>query len=87
MDKNYAGIFIFWDKLFGTFIEETETPRYGIIKPLTSYNWLWINTHGWAEMFEAMKQKKTFSGKMRCVFGAPAMEFEEKQLEKPSLIG
>ena len=77
LDKNYAGIFIVWDKLFGTFVEETEKPRYGIIKPLTSYNWLWINTHGWAEMFETMKLKKTFFGKMRCVFGAPAMEFEE----------
>ncbi len=77
LDKNYAGFFIVWDKLFGTFIEETDTPRYGIIKPLTSYNWLWINTHGWAEMFEAIGQKRTFTGKLRCVFGAPAMEFEE----------
>jgi sterol desaturase/sphingolipid hydroxylase (fatty acid hydroxylase superfamily) len=86
LDKNYAGIFIFWDKMFGTFVEETEEPRYGIIKPLTSYNWLWINTHGWAEMFEAMKLKKTFFGKLRCVFGAPGMEFEER-LEKSPHIG
>lgn len=77
LDKNYAGIFIVWDKLFGTFIEENETPRYGIITPLTSYNWLWINTHGWAEMIQAMRHKSTLSGKLRCVFGAPAMEFEE----------
>jgi sterol desaturase/sphingolipid hydroxylase (fatty acid hydroxylase superfamily) len=86
LDKNYAGIFIVWDKMFGTFVEETEEPRYGIIKPLTSYNWLWINTHGWAEMFEAMKLKKTFFGKLRCVFGAPGMEFEER-LEKSPHIG
>ncbi len=87
LDKNYAGIFIVWDKLFGTFVEESEMPRYGIIKPLDSYNMLWINTHGWAEMFQTMKQKKTFFGKLRCVFGAPAMEFEEERLEKTSLIG
>jgi sterol desaturase/sphingolipid hydroxylase (fatty acid hydroxylase superfamily) len=87
LDKNYAGIFIVWDKLFGTFVEESETPRYGIIKSLNSYNMLWINTHGWAEMLEAMKLKKTFFGKLRCVFGAPAMEFEEERLEKSSLIG
>lgn len=80
LDRNYAGIFIIWDKLFGTFVEETETPRYGIIKPIQSYNWLWINTHGWAEMFEEMKRRKTFAGKLRCVFGAPAMDFEEKIL-------
>ena len=75
LDKNYAGIFIIWDKLFGTFTEETETVRYGIIKPLTTYNPLWINTHGWFEMFEAMKQRKTFREKLRCIFGSPGMDF------------
>ena len=80
LDKNYAGIFIIWDRMFGSFVPETEEVRYGIIKPLSSYNWLWINTHGWAEMLEAMRAKKTFSGKLRCMFGAPAMEFEENVL-------
>lgn len=78
LDRNYAGIFIFWDKMFGTFIEEDETPRYGIIKPLTSYNWLWINTHGWFETWEQMKTKRTAAGKLRCVFGSPSMDFEER---------
>jgi hypothetical protein len=85
LDKNYAGIFIVWDRMFGTFVSETETPRYGIIKPLNSYNMLWINTHGWAEMFEAMKNKKTFYGKLRCIFGAPAMEFEETDLSAANI--
>lgn len=78
LDKNYAGIFIIWDKIFGTFVGENEKVKYGIIKPLTSYNPLWINSHAWAEMFEAMKNKKTLSGKIRCIFSAPAMEFEER---------
>ncbi len=73
LDKNYAGIFIIWDKMFGTFVEETETPRYGIITPLTTYNPLWINTHGWFEMFAAMKRQKTLRNKLRCVFGSPDM--------------
>ena len=80
LDKNYAGIFIIWDRMFGTFVEESEEVRYGIIKPLTSYNPMWINTHGWAETWEAMKTKRTIFGKMRCLFGAPAMDFEEKIL-------
>ena len=73
LDKNYAGIFIIWDKIFGTFIEETETPRYGIIKPLATYNPLWINTHGWFEMLAAVKEQKTFRRKLRCIFGSPDM--------------
>lgn len=80
LDKNYGGIFIFFDRIFGSFVEETEEVRYGIIKPIGGYNWLWINSHAWAEMFEAMKTKKTLTGKLRCIFGAPAMEFEEKIL-------
>ena len=80
LDKNYGGIFIVFDRMFGSFIEEKEAVRYGIIKPIHSYNWLWINTHGWAETFEAMKTRKTFYGKLRCLFGAPAMDFEEKVL-------
>ncbi len=80
LDKNYAGIFIVWDRMFGTFVEESEEVRYGIIKPLTSYNPIWINTHGWAETWEAMKTKRTIFGKVRCLFGAPAMDFEEKIL-------
>lgn len=80
LDKNYGGIFIFWDRIFGSFTPETEEVRYGIIKPIDSYNWLWINTHAWVEMWAAMRSKKTWRGKLRCVFGAPAMEFEEKML-------
>jgi alkylglycerol monooxygenase len=80
LDKNYAGIFSIWDRMFGSFVEEAEKPRYGIIKPIKSFNWLWINTHGWVEMWEAMKGKKTLFGKLRCIFGAPNMDFEEKSV-------
>ena len=66
--------------MFGTFIEEDETVKYGIIKPLTTYNALWINSHGWVETWEAMRGKRTIRGKMRCLFGAPAMDFEETNL-------
>ncbi len=78
LDKNYAGIFIIWDRMFGSFVNETEEPRYGIIKPVKSFNWVWINTHAWFEMFEAMKERKTFSGKLRCIFASPNMDFTEQ---------
>jgi alkylglycerol monooxygenase len=75
LDKNYAGIFIIWDRMFGTFQQETEEPRYGIIKPIKSFNWVWINTHAWVEMFEAMRERKTLLGKLRCIFASPNMDF------------
>ena len=45
IDKNYSQIFIFWDKLFGTFQEETDTvpPVYGITRPVRTWNPIKIN--------------------------------------------
>jgi alkylglycerol monooxygenase len=74
LDKNYAGVLIIWDRLFGTFVAESEEPRYGIIKPVISSNPLWINTHAWFEMSEAMRSRKTIGGKLRCIFASPNLE-------------
>ena len=74
LDKNYAGVLIIWDRLFGSFVQETEEPRYGIIKPIKSFNPLWVNTHGWFEMFAAMRERKGIRNKLRCIFASPNME-------------
>jgi alkylglycerol monooxygenase len=38
IDKNHAGIFIVWDRLFGTFEPERERPTYGTVKQLATWN-------------------------------------------------
>ncbi|GAA6153588.1 sterol desaturase family protein [Pseudoteredinibacter isoporae] len=45
MDKNYGGVFIIWDRLFGSYQEELEDEpvRYGISTPLRSWNPIWAN--------------------------------------------
>lgn len=49
LDKNYAGVFIVWDKWLGTFEPERtdDPPRYGIVKNLGSFNLLWAAFHEW----------------------------------------
>ena len=49
LDRNYAGVFIIWDRLFGTFQPELDGTRihYGIIKQLGSNNLLWSAFHEW----------------------------------------
>jgi alkylglycerol monooxygenase len=71
LDRNYAGVLIIWDRIFGTFIDETEEPRYGILKPVGSFNPLWINTHGWFELVEGLKLRKTLLSKISCIFSSP----------------
>jgi sterol desaturase/sphingolipid hydroxylase (fatty acid hydroxylase superfamily) len=45
IDRNYGGIFILWDRLFGSFQEELEDEPvvFGVRKPLQSWNPLWAN--------------------------------------------
>ena len=45
IDKNYGGILILWDRLFGSFSEEltTEPVVFGVRKPLKSWNPIWAN--------------------------------------------
>ena len=49
LDSNYAGVFIIWDKMFGSYVAERDDdrPRYGIVKQLGSFNLLWAAFHEW----------------------------------------
>ena len=54
LDRNYAGVFIIWDRMFGTFEQETDEDkiRYGIVKQLGSFNLLWAVFHEWIGMVQ-----------------------------------
>ena len=56
LDKNYAGVFIVWDRLFGTYEPERddEAIRYGIVKQLGSFNLLWAAFHEWVGIAQDM---------------------------------
>lgn len=86
LDKNYGGVLIIWDRLFGSYIKESEEPRYGIIKPINSYNPLWINTHGWFEMFEAISKSHGIYAKLRCIFGSPNMVPSEPSEQRTATV-
>ncbi len=49
LDSNYAGVFIIWDKIFGSFVAERadDRPRYGIVRQLGSFNLFWAAFHEW----------------------------------------
>jgi alkylglycerol monooxygenase len=64
IDKNYAGVLIVWDRLFGTFQAEVEEPVYGTVKPLSSWNPLWANLEGWAEIARLARSTPRFVEKL-----------------------
>lgn len=49
LDSNYAGVFIVWDRMFGTFVpERADDPvRYGLVRQLGSFHLLWAAVHEW----------------------------------------
>jgi sterol desaturase/sphingolipid hydroxylase (fatty acid hydroxylase superfamily) len=49
LDANYAGVFIVWDKMFGTFVAEDTQDKieYGLVKNLDSYNVVYAALHEW----------------------------------------
>jgi sterol desaturase/sphingolipid hydroxylase (fatty acid hydroxylase superfamily) len=50
LDRNYGGITMVWDRLFGTFVEEDEKCVYGTRSPLDSWDPLWANVEVYADL-------------------------------------
>lgn len=48
LDRNYGGILIVWDRMFGSFAAETERPVYGLTKNIATHNPLRVATHEYA---------------------------------------
>ncbi len=53
LDRNYAGVFIIWDKMFGTFTPEVddEPIQYGLVQQLGSFELFWTVFHEWIGIF------------------------------------
>ena len=73
LDANYAGTLIIWDRMFGTFIPESddEKPRYGIIKNLGTFNPLVISFHEWIGIARDVWSAKSWRDRFGYLFGPP----------------
>src|SRR5262249_13656411 len=71
LDRNHAGIFIVWDRLFGTFEPERARVVYGLTKNLHTFNPISIAFHEWAAMFRDFRRARTLSEGLRYVFKPP----------------
>ena len=66
IDKNYGGVFIVWDRLFGTFKEEEDNVSavYGIRGSLKTFNPVWANLHIYVKMLREIFHTKNFKDKL-----------------------
>lgn len=72
LDRNYGGILILWDRLFGTFEKEDERPYYGTTIPLRSYNPVWANFEHFARIRSLAAGAKTLREKLWAPWAHPA---------------
>ncbi|MEM9937495.1 MAG: sterol desaturase family protein [Pseudomonadota bacterium] len=71
IDKNYSGILIIWDRLFGTFQAEEETPRYGLKRDYDSTNPLSVWISEWPAFFRDLAGSRSVPEALMYVFGRP----------------
>ncbi|APG64570.1 C-5 sterol desaturase [Tenacibaculum todarodis] len=71
LDRNHAGIFIIWDKIFGTFEPEVEKPTYGLVSNINTYNPIKIAFIEWFNMIKDVFNSKTSIGKRLGYFIKP----------------
>lgn len=71
MDKNYGGIFIIWDRMFGTFAEEAEPVDYGITTQLDSVNPVPVLFHGFTRLARSVKDAGTWRARGQLLVAPP----------------
>ena len=75
LDRNFGGMVIVFDRMFGTFAEErpeVEPLRYGLVHPVNSNNPVTIAFHEWIRMFDAMRASGSIGGALKTAFSRPA---------------
>jgi sterol desaturase/sphingolipid hydroxylase (fatty acid hydroxylase superfamily) len=78
LDKNYGGITIIWDRLFGTFQSETERVRYGLTRNIDTYNPIRVATHEYAAIVRDVRQAETWADRFGYVFRGPGWAYERR---------
>ncbi len=77
LDRNHAGIFIIWDKLFGTFEAEDEKPVYGLVTNIETYNPVKIAFKEWYNMItDTVKSKTTFGKRLLYLIKPPGWKHD-----------
>lgn len=84
LDKNYAGIFIIWDKMFGSFAAEKETVSYGVYPRINSVNPLVVFFSGYGKLLYRLWSAPSWSYRVKLLFRSPTWAWQQEQKLKPA---
>lgn len=71
IDKNYGGVLIVWDRLFGTFAPEVAPVRYGLTTPIGTTHWVDVQVHELRRMWRSWCAARGWRAKWRVLSGRP----------------
>jgi len=71
LDKNYGGILIIWDKLFGTYVPEGERVHYGLTKNIQTFNPVRAAFHEYVAMWHDIKRAHGLRAKAGVLYHGP----------------
>ena len=71
LDRNHAGIFIIWDRLFGTFEPERAPVAYGLTTNIRTFNPFRIAFHEWAKLGHDVTRARSIRAKLGYIFAPP----------------
>ncbi|WP_421998712.1 sterol desaturase family protein [Roseovarius confluentis] len=83
LDKNYGGILIIWDRIFGTYQREEHTPRYGLVRDFDSVNPLRVWVSELPALMRDITSARTAADLRASLFGRPA-QTHHRRLIRPS---
>ena len=81
IDKNYGGIFIVWDRMFGSFQPDVFRPHYGLTKQVTTFNVWKLQTHEYAAIARDVKRADRWRDRFGYAFGPPGWKPAAQPLE------
>ncbi|MEM6513988.1 MAG: sterol desaturase family protein [Pseudomonadota bacterium] len=86
IDRNYGGMLIIWDRLFGTFQAEldNEPPIYGVRRPLNSWNPFWANLKVYADLLSDSVRTRAWRDKYRVWFARTGWRPDDVALRYPA---
>ncbi|MEM7446309.1 MAG: sterol desaturase family protein [Pseudomonadota bacterium] len=82
LDRNYGGILIVWDRMFGSFQVEEETPRYGLKRDFDSQNLIKVWFSELPALFRDLRASRSLSAVWHHLFGRPGWTPEPPKVKK-----
>jgi sterol desaturase/sphingolipid hydroxylase (fatty acid hydroxylase superfamily) len=74
LDRNYGGILIIWDRMFGSFTPETHRPTYGLTHNVDTYNLLKLEFGDYADLWRDVKKAPDWRTRINYMFRPPGWE-------------